>query len=126
MLAHIQIDLNVSVRNEHIPENERLNMTMKEHIWLVYTDLIQLHGRIPIFIVQKPVYAITFWLNSFPTKYGISATLSLQAIITGHSVEFSKHCLLDFGEYVHTHEDGDNSMESQMIEVLAIFPTGNI
>ena len=29
MLAHIQIDLNVSVRNEHIPENERLNRTMK-------------------------------------------------------------------------------------------------
>ena len=92
----------------------------------MYTYLIQLYGRIPIVIVQNPVYAITFWINSFPTKDIISATLILQAIITGHSVEFSKHYLLDFGEYVHTHEDRDNSMESQMLEVLALCPTGNI
>ena len=45
----------------------------------------------------KLIYAMTLWLNSFPDKDGISATLSLLAMITGQSVEFTKHCLLEFG-----------------------------
>ena len=34
-LADMQIELNASIRNEHIPEIERLNSTMKERIWSV-------------------------------------------------------------------------------------------
>ena len=99
---------------------------MKERIWSVYTELIQLYGRVPGVLVLKLVYAATFWINILPTKYGISTTLSPRAMITGQSVKFTNHCLLDFGEYIHTHKDGDNSMESRMIKALALRPTRNI
>ena len=91
----------------------------------MYTELIQVYSRIPGVIVSKLVYAVTFWLNSFPAKDGISDTLMPRAMITGQSVEFTKHRLLDFGEYIHTHEDEDNSMQSRTLEALALLPTGN-
>ena len=47
-------------------------------------------------------------------------------MITSQFVEFTKYFLLEFGEYVHTHEDWYNSMMSQMLEALALLPTGNI
>ena len=49
-----------------------------------------------------------------------------RAIITGQSVEFTKHYLLKFGEYVYTHEGRDNSMEFRLLKALGIIPTGNI
>ena len=106
----MDIELNESVRSENVPDIERLNKTTKKRIRSVYTELIQVYGRVPGALVHNLVHAMTFWINSFPAKYGISATLTLQAMITGQSGEFTKNRLLNFGEYVHTHEDGDNSM----------------
>jgi hypothetical protein len=71
------------------------------------------------------VYSSNFWLNSFPPESGISATLSPRAIITGASIDFNRHCQLEFGAYVQTHEDHDNTMATRTIGALALRPTGN-
>ena len=120
----MQIELKGSIRNKHVPNIECLNSTIKVLIWLMYTELIRVYNRVLEVLLCKLVYAVTFWLNIFPENNGVSAALSPQAIITGQSVKFSKHCLLEFGEYVHNHEDGENSMESQKLEALALHPTG--
>ena len=73
----MQIDLNVSVRNEHVTEIERLNRTMKDCIRSVYTELIRLYVHIPGFLVRKLVYAVMSWINSFLAEDGISAMLIL-------------------------------------------------
>ena len=62
----MEIELNTSIQNEHVPEIERLNRTMKEHIWSVYTELIQAYGRVPGELLRELIYAVTLWLNSFP------------------------------------------------------------
>ena len=90
-LSGMQIEMDGYVRDEHIPEIECLNKTIKERIWYVYTELILVYVRVPRVLVRKLVYAITFWPNSFPVKYGISATMRPQAIITGQSIEFNNH-----------------------------------
>ena len=125
MLADIEIELNASVRNEHVSEIEVLNRTTKDHIWSVYTELIQVYGRVSGVLVCKIIYAVKFWPNRFPAEDGISAMISSRAMIIGQSTKFTKHCLLDFREYVHTHEDRYNSMESRTIEALALHPTEN-
>ena len=122
----MEIDLNMSVRNNHVPEIERLNKTMKERIRSVYTEFIRVYGHVSNVLVRKLVYALKLWINSFHAKDGISATLIPRDMITGQFVDFTKHCLLEFGEYVHTYEYGDNSMESQILEALAFRPTRNI
>jgi len=47
----------------------------------------------------------------FPDDDGISKTLSPRAIVTGLLPDFNLHCKLEFGSYVQTHEDHNNSME---------------
>ena len=71
----MQIDMNASVRNDHVPEIDRLNRAMNEHIRLVYTELIQVYGRVLGVLVRKIVYAVTFWPNIFPSEDGVSDTL---------------------------------------------------
>ena len=69
---------------------------------------------------------LVYWLNNFPAEEGISDNLSPRIIITGTSVDFSKHCKIAFGTYVYTHEAQLNSMNSRTVGALAIKPTGNV
>ena len=59
---------------------------MKELIWLVYTEIIQVYGHVSGVLVRELVYAMMFWPNILPAEDGISATLSPQAIIAGQSI----------------------------------------
>jgi hypothetical protein len=52
--------------------------------------------------------------------------MSPRTIITGHSVDYSKHCHLEFGTYVQTHEDHNNSMATCTTGAIALRPIGNI
>ena len=121
----MQIELKASIQNEHVTQIERFNRTMKDWICSVYTELIRVYCRVQGVLVRDLVYAATFWLNSFPAKDGVSAMLVLQAMINGQLFKFTKRCLLQFGDYVHTHEGRDNSMEFRTLEALALQPTGN-
>ena len=68
---------------------------------------------------------MVFWLNAFPHCDGISQTLSPREIVTRMSVDFTKHCKVEFGSYVQTHEHSDNSMNDRTIGAIALRPSGN-
>ena len=68
--------------------------------------------RIPGWLVIKMATAKVFWLNSFPPGDRKSSTLSPWAITTGQTIDYHWHCKYKFGEYVQTHEEHDNSMQS--------------
>ena len=123
--ADLQILLNTTSEAEHVGTIERLNRTLKERIWGIYTEMMRAFGRIPGVWVKELVHFVVCWLNNLPATDGVSETLSPKAILTGLAIDFTKHCLLEFGEFVHTHEDGDNSMASRTVEALALRPTGN-
>jgi len=71
------------------------------------------------------VYNFVFWLNSFPHKNGIHATMSPTAIMMGKSITYDKHCKLEFVTYVQTHEKHNNSMGSRTSGAIALRPSGN-
>jgi hypothetical protein len=79
----------------------------------------------PTQLTIKMVSASTFWWNSFPPEGGVSENLSPWAIIVGMEINFNKHCQLEFGMYLQTHEQSDNSMQSQTTGAIAKQPTGN-
>jgi hypothetical protein len=60
-----------------------------------------------------------FWLNSFLNKDGISNVISPRGIITGNSLDYNLHYTYQFGDYVQTHDQHDNSMQSHTIGALA-------
>ena len=66
-----------------------------------------------------------FWLNAFPHQKGIGRGKSPRAIITGVGVDYHRHCKYQFGEYVQTHKEHDNTMAPRTIGALALRPTGN-
>ena len=70
------------------------------------------------------VYAANYWLNMFPRKGGVSKTLSPRALLTGKTWSYTTHCKLEFGDYVQTHEEHDNSMAARTIGAIALHPTG--
>ena len=43
----------------------------------------------------------------------------------GMSTDYSHHCHLEFGDYVQTHEQHDNSMNLRTIGAIALCQTGN-
>ena len=71
------------------------------------------------------VYAGNYWLNMFPRTGGISKTLSPRTLLTGQAWSYTTHCKLEFGNYVQTHEEHDNSMAARTIGAIALRPTGN-
>jgi len=66
------------------------------------------------------VYNCVFWRNSFPQKDGVHAMISPRAIMTGQRITYDKHCKLEFGTNVQTHEKHNNSMEPKMSGAIAL------
>ena len=123
-IEELQIDMNVVSEDEHVPEVERYIRTVKERVRGAQTTLPfpKLPGRMTVELVASCI----FWLNVFPKIAGVSATLSPRTIITGNELDYKKHCTLQFGEYVHTHEKGSNSTAiPRSIGAIAMRPTGN-
>ena len=46
-------------------------------------------------------------------------------MIIGQTVDYNRHCRHEFGQYVQTHEQHDNSMSPRTVGSLAMCPTGN-
>ena len=122
-LAELGILLNTASNDEHVPEIERQIRTVKERTWAIYCTLP--FNKMPRHLIIEMVYAANYWLNMFPRKGGVSKTLSPRALLTGKTWSYTTHCKLEFGDYVQTHEEHENSMVAWTIGAIALRPTGN-
>ena len=112
------IALNTCSNDEHVGEIERMIRTVKERCRGVYNTLPfrKLPGRMTI----EMAYFCVFWLNTFYPSPSIVENLSPRTIMTGRQVDFAKHCKYEFGSYVQTHEEHDNSMRTRTIGAIAL------
>jgi len=101
-LADMGIMLNVASRNEHVPEIERYIRTVKERVLAIAISLP--FTKYPPRLIAEMVYNVVFWLNSFPHKDGVHATISPRTLITGLAIDYHKHCKIGFGTYVQVHK----------------------
>ena len=122
-LSELNITLNTGTRGKHIPEVERQIRTIKESVRCVYATLP--FTKIPNCMLAELVYFCAFWLNSFPAHDRISDTLSPWPIVTGSHIDFNKHARLEFGAYIQTHEEHDNTMATRTTGAIALRPTGS-
>ena len=123
-LANMGIQLNIVSNDEHVPEIERQIRTLKEWTRGIYCTLP--FRKIPRHLTIEMLYAANYWLNMFPRKGGISQTMSPRTLLTGLTMNYHRHCRLEFGEYVQTHEEHDNSLNPRTVGALALRPTGNV
>jgi hypothetical protein len=122
-LADMQITLNTVSNDKHVPDVERYIRTVKERTRCIYNTLP--FKQFPACMIIEMVYASNFWLNCFPPADGISTTLSPRAIVLGTSIDYNKHCQLEFGTYAHVHEDHDHTMATRTTGAIALHPVGN-
>jgi hypothetical protein len=77
-----------------------------------------------IHIVLNVVKLLIF----FPTKGGVSDTLSPKTIISGETLDYKKHLSLQLGQYCQAREE-DNPLNSQIARTkgaISLGPSGNL
>jgi hypothetical protein len=62
-------------------------------------------------------------LNFFPTKGGVSNTLSPKTIVSGKTLDYKKHLSLQLGQYCQVHEE-DNPRNSQIDRTKGVISLG--
>ena len=122
-ICDLGVHLHVVANNDHVPDNERFIRTIKERVRCDWAIMPFKH--VPPSVVAQLVYRAVFWRNAFPLKTGISRTLSPGEIILNRKVSFTSHCKLVPFQYVHTHEEHDNSMTPRTVGAIAFKPTGD-
>ena len=117
--------LNLTAANEHEPFVERRIRMIKERVWSVRHSLP--FKSLPRKLVANMVLFSTKLLNYFPTKGGISTTLSPKAIMSGEQINY-KDYKLPFGSYCQVHEDTEprNSLAACTQGAISLGPSGNM
>ena len=120
------VAVNTTAAREHVPEIERKIWLIKERGRGILNTLP--FKKMPSAILVELIYHIVLWLNAFPTKSGVSATLSPREIVLRHKLSFAKHCKSPFGTYCEAHDEPSptNSMIPRSTPALVLGPTGNL
>ena len=116
-LSDLRAQLHITSQDKHVPEIKRYNRTIKDRVCGNY-NMIPFDYLPPIIVIEM-VYTAVFWRNMFALKGGISKTQSPSKIILNQKLNFNSHCKVEFGEYVQTHEEHDNTMQSRTVGAIA-------
>jgi hypothetical protein len=95
--------VNLASANDHMPEIECRIRVVKERCWATRHSLP--FERIPKTMTIHIVLNVVKLLNFFPTKGGVSDTLSLKTIMSGETLNYKKHLSLQIGQYCQVHEE---------------------
>jgi hypothetical protein len=118
--------VNLVSANEHVPEIECRIRIVKERCRATRHSLP--FGRIPKIMTVHVVLNVVKLLNFFPTKGGVSETLSPKTIMLGETLDYKKHLSLQIGQYCQVREE-DNPRNSQLDctkGTICLGPSGNL
>jgi hypothetical protein len=120
------ININTTAAKEHVPEIERRIRVIKERGRALLNTLP--FNQMPQVILIELIYHVVLWLNAFPSKSGISETLSPREIVLRHKLDFKRHCRAPFGSYCEAHDELEptNNMVSRSMPSIVLGPTGNL
>ena len=117
--------LNTAAHGEHVPTAERKAQQIKERVRAFWNTLP--FKPCTIIVVYLVYYCVTT-INWYPSRSSIYPNVSAKELFTGRKVDYSLDCKVQFGQYVHTHEDLEvtNTMKSRTVGAIALGPAGNI
>jgi hypothetical protein len=118
--------VNLASANEHVPDIEWRIWVVKERCQATRHSLP--YERIPKLVTIHIVLNVVKLLNFFPTKGGVSDTLSPKSIISGETLDFKKHLSLQIDQYCQVHEEDTprNSQVARTKGVISLGPSGNL
>eukprot|EP00804_Cyclotella_cryptica_P030821 CCRYP_015076-RE/>CCRYP_015076-RE protein AED:0.49 eAED:0.25 QI:0/-1/0/1/-1/1/1/0/834 len=122
------IEVNITSKNEHVPEIERKIRHIKERVRSMKADLP--YQVLPNIMIKRMVLHAGLLLNAYVDKQGISNEYSPREIILRWQLRWDKHCKHQFGAYGQAYDDPSstktNTQQARSRDVLCLGPTGNI
>jgi hypothetical protein len=118
--------VNLASANEHIPEIEQRIRVVKERCQATRHSLP--YERIPKLMTSHIVLNVVKLLNFFPTKGGVSDTLSPNTIMPGETLDFKKNISLQIGQYCQVHEEDTprNRQVARTKGAISLGPSGSL
>jgi hypothetical protein len=112
------IDMKFSNPNEHVPEAERNNRTIKERVRATFHRLP--YKQLPKIMIKALVMDSAKKLNFFPPKRGVSKYYSPRTILHREVLDYDKHCKIPFGTYVLADEEPNpkNNQQSRKLDCI--------
>jgi len=117
------IRVNVTAKQEHVPEVERQNRVIKERARAIIQTLP--YNHIPRKIRIALIQFVVFWLNSIPKN---GQDYSPRDLIFGEQkLNYDTVCQIPFGAYAQVHDDLEitNTMQSRTTGAISLGATGN-
>ena len=109
-------------QDDHVPEVERFIRTVKDRARSTYRMLP--FAYVPRIVLIHLIRNCVFWINAFPQGDGAAQRYSPRFIMTGWDVDYVNHVREEFGGYVQTHEDHNNSMNERTTGAICLGPCG--
>jgi hypothetical protein len=101
---NLGVDMNFTNAQDHVPEAERNNQTIKERIRAAYHHLP--YKAIPRIMMRYLAMIQAHNLNLFPGKGGVSDYYSPHSMILNQTnLDYTKHCGVPFGAYVQANHE---------------------
>ncbi len=126
IIDNLDIEINFTSTDEHVPEAERNNRTLQERIRAIFHSLP--FDAVPEVMIRHMATEAAIKLNLFPAKGGISAYLSPHVLLGGVNWDYKKHCQHEFGSYVMADYEGSpkNNNVSRKLDAIYLHPLRNI
>jgi hypothetical protein len=118
--------VNLTSANEHVPRIEGWILVVKERC-RANRHSLPFHTILKLMTIHIVLNVVKL-LHFFPTKGGVSDTLSPNTIMSGETLDYKKHLSLQLGQYFQVHEE-DNPQNSQIARTkgaISLVPSGNL
>jgi hypothetical protein len=121
----LDVDMNFTNAQDHVPEAERNNQTIKERIRSAYHRLP--YKAIPRIMINYLAIIQANKLNLFPVKGWVSKYYSPHMILNQTNLDYRKHCVVPFGAYVHANHESTktSSNVTRTLDAIYLHPVQN-
>jgi len=123
-MVALGIAVNVTAREEHVPEIERQHRVIKERARAVIQTLP--YGSMPKRMRIALIQNVIFWLNNIPK---VGQDHSPKDLICGEQLlNYRTVCRIPFGAYAQVHDDQSitNAMASRTTGAISLGSTNNV
>ena len=111
VIDELEISLNFANPNQHVPDIKCASRLLEERFRVHYYRMP--FEVIPAAMVEHLTMSITDHITWFPAKGGVSQHYSPYTILSLKQIDFKKHLIYSFGDYVqanHVHKVKNNNL----------------
>ena len=122
----MDVQINITNIQDHVPEAERNIQTIKENFRVSYHRLP--YKSIPGTVIKYMCMEATRKLNLLPAKGGVSRYYSPQSILSDTSIDYNKKYQYTFGTYGKALDDPNtkNNIKAKSLDCLYLKPNFNL